>query len=55
MSRGRADREAQNLNQAPGSKLSAQECDVGLEFTNHEIMTRAAVRRLTNRATPVPQ
>ena len=41
MSRGGAEREreTQNLKQAPGSKLSAQSPDVGLELTNCEIMT----------------
>ena len=32
------ERETQNLKQAPGSELSA-EPDVGLELTDHEIMT----------------
>ena len=36
--RGR-ERETQNLKQAPGSEPSAQEPDVGLEFTDCKIMT----------------
>ena len=41
-------RETQNRKQAPGSELSAHSPDAGLEFVNHEIMTRAEVRRLLN-------
>ena len=36
--RGR-ERETQNLKQAPGSELSAQGPDSGLELTDREIMT----------------
>ena len=46
--RGRErERETQNLKQAPGSAVSA-EPDTGLELTNHEIMTLAKVRCLTD-------
>ena len=36
---GQRERETQNLKQAPGSELSAQRPEVGLEPVNHEIMT----------------
>ena len=40
--------ETQNPKQAPGSELSSTEPDVGLELTNHEIVTLAEVRCLTD-------
>ena len=46
--------ETQNLKQALGSELSAQRPDVGLELTNHEIMTCAEVGHLTDWATQMP-
>ena len=41
MSGGRTEREGetQNPKQAPGSELSAQNPNTGLELVNHEIMT----------------
>ena len=36
---GQRERETQNLKQAPGSELSAQSPNGGLELTNCEIMT----------------
>ena len=41
----------------PGSRLRAvsTEPDAGLELMDREIMTRAQVRRLTDRATQAPQ
>ena len=33
------DWEIQNLKQAPGSELVSTETDMGLELTNHKIMT----------------
>ena len=48
---GQRERETHNLKKAPGFST---EPDVGLELTNHEIMTWAEVRRLTNWATQVP-
>ena len=43
------DRETQNLNQAPGSELSAQRLTLGWNPSmNCEIMTRVEVRCLTD-------
>ena len=39
VSRGAAERETQNLKQAPGSELSALSPQAGLKLTNGEIMT----------------
>ena len=39
MGEGQRERETQNAKQAPGSELSAQSLDVGLELMNPEIMT----------------
>ena len=36
---GQRERETQNPKQAPGSELSAQSPDAGLELTDREIMT----------------
>ena len=46
-------RETQNSKQVPGSELSAPQPDMGLEPMNWEIVTRAKVRRLSDRATQV--
>ena len=56
MSRGGAEREGNTESQA-GSRLRAvsTELHVGLEFTNHEIMTQAEVSSLTDRATQAPR
>ena len=51
---GQREGETQNPKQAPGSKLSAQEPDAGLEPTNCEIMTWAEVGRSTDWATQAP-
>ena len=52
MSRGgQREREIQNPKQALGSEPSAQSRTLG---SNREIMTRAEVGRLTDRATKVP-
>ena len=51
---GARERGRQNLKQAPGSELSA-EPDMGLELTNHEIMTWAEVGHLIDWATQAPQ
>ena len=47
MGEGRRERETQNLKQAPGSAVS-RELNARLEPTNHEIITRAEVGRLTD-------
>ena len=49
---GQRERETQNLKQAPGW---ASEPNLGLELTNHKIMTWAEVRRLTDWATQESQ
>ena len=56
MSRGGAERGGDRESEA-GYKLWAvsTEPDVGPELTNHEIMSCAEVRRLTDWATQVPQ
>ena len=36
-------------------RAASTEPDAGLELTNREIITRAEVGRLTDRATPAPQ
>ena len=51
---GQRERETQNPQQAPGSELSAQEPDVGLEILNCKVMTWAQVGRLTDWATQAP-
>ena len=48
------ERETQNPKQVPGSALSAQSPDMGLELTNLEIMTWARVGCSTNWATQAP-
>ena len=52
---GQRDGETQILKRAPGSELSTQSLDVGLELTECEIMTWAEVGRLTDWATQAPQ
>ena len=46
--------ETQNLKQAPGSELFGTEPRMGLEPTNHEVMTWAEVRCLNDWATQAP-
>ena len=55
MSRGRSKKEG-DIEPKAGSRLWAvhTEPDMGLELTDHEIMTWAEVRCLTDRATQVP-
>ena len=40
--------ETQNAKEAPGSELSAQSPDVGLELANSEMLTWAEGRHLTH-------
>ena len=56
MNWGGAEREGDTESKA-GSRLCAvsTQPDAGLELTDHEIMTRAKVGQLTNRATQAPR
>ena len=56
MSRGGAERDGDTESKA-GSRLSTVSTDpeAGPKPMNHEIMTSAEVKNLTNRATKVPQ
>ena len=54
-SRGGAERQGDTESEAgPRLRAVSTEPDVGLELTNHDIMTRAKVGCLTDRATQEP-